>query len=452
VIQLTRITLLVGVAASLTAQTLSLGEMTLVTPATIPPTYMMNVILTTSNTAAGVQFDLQYDPTQLTVTVALGPTAIAASAILSTNCLPNNCIGSNTGPNLNPIPVVNGTAATAGQRVIITGCCSSSQTSGQTPPTANVIQDGVVATLTIQATAAATTTGQNITLLNFVGTTAGGNQLAATQVSLAVGVGNSDVSATGAANLYTSYLVGDVNTPGSAYPPASNAAPNFGTPGKLNLADLILMLQVATSAPGFTTPPTCSDLFDAMDAFPPDTATKRGGDGLIKLNDLIVILQRATNAPGFTVWPVRTSRGEVCTTSQTKTAMAVRPAEVQGTLVLGAPEGAGTGQDRVPVYVQGGRDLAQMAVGFSVGDQQSQLQFVSADAAPSLIQQSQLGVISAAWLQGLNVRAGQRVLLGYVVGPAGSAANLKVFGMSAASLSDNQEVGLDVSGAPVVQK
>jgi len=278
-------------------------------------------------------------------------------------------------------------------------------------------------------------------------TSAGALNVAAVAIPLAVGAGNSDPGGTGTTNLYSTYLVGDVNTPGSAYPPASESAPNFGTAGKLNIADLILMLQVATNAPGFSAPPTCSDLFDAMDAAPADTATVRGGDGLIKLADLIIILQRATNAPGFTIWPVRTSRNEVCTSSASHTAMVVRPAEIQGTIVLGAPEGAGTGQDRVPVYVQGGRDLAQLAVGFSVGDEQSQLRFVSADTAPSLLQEAQVGVISAAWLGGLNVRAGQRLLLGYVVGPAGSAANLRVFGVSAVGLGDNQEVGLDVSGA-----
>ena len=67
--QLSWMVLLLGTAMGLTAQTLSFGEITLVTPATTPPTYTVNVILTTSGTAAGAQFDLNYDPTQLTVTV-----------------------------------------------------------------------------------------------------------------------------------------------------------------------------------------------------------------------------------------------------------------------------------------------------------------------------------------------------------------------------------------------
>src|SRR5580700_9189485 len=45
------ITLLLGMAGSLTAQTLSFGEITLVTPATTPPSYVVNIVLTTANTA-----------------------------------------------------------------------------------------------------------------------------------------------------------------------------------------------------------------------------------------------------------------------------------------------------------------------------------------------------------------------------------------------------------------
>jgi hypothetical protein len=56
-----------------------------------------------------------------------------------------------------------------------------------------------------------------------------------------------------------------------------------------------------------------------------------------------------------------------------------------------------------------------------------------------------------AWLEGLNVPAGQRLLLGYITGPTGYAANLKVFGVSAGGLNDGHEVGLDISGAAVVQ-
>jgi len=261
---------------------------------------------------------------------------------------------------------------------------------------------------------------------------------------------------TGAAvNLYSTYLVGNVYAAGSAYPPSSESAPNFGTPGKLNINDLLLMLKVATHVTGYDAPPTCSDYFDAMDAYPEDTATLRGGNGVINISDLLTTLKRATNVQGYTIWPVRTARGLVCsasTTSTPQTAFAARPPEVQGTIELGATEVAGGGQVRVPVYARGGRDLARAALAISLGDERSQLRFVAAQAAPSLLEDTLPGVISAAWMDGLDVRAGQRLLLGYVVGPAGSAANLRVFGVSAASLNDNQEIGFDVSGSRFVEK
>jgi hypothetical protein len=83
-----------------------------------------------------------------------------------------------------------------------------------------------------------------------------------------------------------------------------------------------------------------------------------------------------------------------------------------------------------------------------LGDQQSQLQFEAAPGvAPSLSYNSQPGFVAVAWLKGLDVRAGERLLLGYVVGPSGSAANLRVFGTTAAGLDNKQEIGLDVSVA-----
>src|SRR5580704_1828571 len=87
------ITLLLGMAGSLTAQTLSFGEITLVTPATTPPSYVVNIVLTTANTAnaglvAGLQFDLNYNVSQLNVTLAAAGTALAASKELSSTTLP----------------------------------------------------------------------------------------------------------------------------------------------------------------------------------------------------------------------------------------------------------------------------------------------------------------------------------------------------------------------------
>jgi hypothetical protein len=112
--------------------------------------------------------------------------------------------------------------------------------------------------------------------------------------------------------------------------------------------------------------------------------------------------------------------------------------------VLGDPEKSSEAEERVPVYLEAGRDLVRVAVTFALGDQRSQLRFApTADTPPSLAQDSQLGVVAVAWLEGVSVRAGERLLLGYVVGPTGASANLKVYGVSASGLDDNREVRLD---------
>ena len=115
----------------------------------------------------------------------------------------------------------------------------------------------------------------------------------------------------------------------------------------------------------------------------------------------------------------------------------------QGVLLLGDPERSSQAEERVPMYLAAPRDLVRVAVTFALGDQRSQLRFVpTAETPPSLVQYSQPGVVAVAWLEGMSVRAGERLLLGYVVGPAGATANLKVYGMSASGLDDNREVRL----------
>ncbi len=450
--QLTRTALLLGIAGTLAAQgTLSFGEITAVTPATTPPTYVVNVILTTSGTAAGAQFDLNYDPTQLNVVVGLGPSATAASEQLSTVML----TASLSNPFCATTPCVQPQNNGPGQRVIITGCCSANQTSGTASVTANVMGDGSIATLTVQATATATTTGQKLTILpGYLGaTTAGGQNVPAKAITLTLGAGSSDHGSTGILNLYPTYLVGGV------YPSTSDSAPNFGS-GSLTLNDLILELFAVNNVPGYA--PACgSDRFDAMDTYPLDTATARGGaqNGTLNLNDLIVELFRVNKLPGYLTLPVRISAPYTCSSSVnpgtagvTRQARTITQRETEATLVVGAAESTGSGQERVPVYVRGGRNLARVGVTFGLGDQQSQLRFQAASVAPSLVQDSQLGIVAAAWLQGLDVTAGQQFLLGYVTGPSGFAANLKVFGASASGLDDFREVGLDVSGASVARQ
>jgi hypothetical protein len=431
-------------AASLAAQTLSFGEITLVTPATTPPTYNVNLVLSTANTqysglVAGLQFDLNYDPTSLKVTIGLG--AQTANQQIDTVCL-TNFTGCSTYAQFNPSSKV-AQDSTAGQRAIVIGCCSQNQVnnSSQYPVTSNLISDGAVAVLTVQATS----TPNNLTLTlpaaYLAATTAGGQNTAAQAIPLSVGKGSNDPNGTGQLSLKSIYLEGGIS------PMTSTSAGGFGS-GQVKLADLILELLYETGAPGYTLPAACTDYFDAMDVSPADTATTRGGDGLVNLNDLILELLRETGAPGYSAFPVRTARGLACTSSVQSS---VRPApEVRGTLELGPTEGAGSSGERTPLYLRAGRDLARVAIAFSVGDEKSQLQFdAAAGMSPSLLYNSQPGFVAVAFLQGMDARAGNQTLLGYVVGPAGSGANLKVFGTQATGLNDLEVFGIDFGGRSV---
>jgi hypothetical protein len=191
-----------------------------------------------------------------------------------------------------------------------------------------------------------------------------------------------------------------------------------------------------------------------MELYPADTAAARGGDGSLDIRDLILELFRANNLDPSR--PVRTSLGGalpwaacasassgsfISPTEVTRNAVASPKIEAaaQGALVLGRPERNGEAEERIPVYLEAKQDLVRVAVTFGLGDQQSQLHFVpTAEIPPSLAQDGQLGVVAAVWANGVSVRAGERLLLGYVEGPAGALANLKVYGVSASGLARRQ--------------
>jgi hypothetical protein len=246
------------------------------------------------------------------------------------------------------------------------------------------------------------------------------------------------------------YLIGDVA------PYTTDTAPYFGD-GILNILDLIQELFAVDNVPGFR-PAACSDRFDAMDLYPADTASTRGGDGVLDIRDLILELFRVDNLD--MARPVRTSPGGGCQSADSQGAAktsGARPshgappklrAEIpSAVLLLGDPEALSETEERVSVTLKADRDLARVAVTFAMGDQLSDLGFVAtAETPPSLAQDSLPGVVAAAWLAGLSVPAGERILLGYVEGPAGALANLKVYGLSASGLDDNREVRLEVSG------
>jgi len=117
----------------------------------------------------------------------------------------------------------------------------------------------------------------------------------------------------------------------------------------------------------------------------------------------------------------------------------------EGTLVVGAPQLGGAGESRIPVYLAASRDLVDLALTFALGDMQSQLHFVPAQAAAALVQDSSLGVVAAVWQGGIGVAAGQRLLLGYVDGPASALPNVRIFGASASTRGDNRALRLEVS-------
>jgi hypothetical protein len=452
-------------AASLAAQTLSFGEISLIAPATaqaaapgacptttapVPPCYSVNLVLSTAGAQmAGLQFDLNYDPNSLNVTIGLGAQATKASMDLNLVCL-GVAIASCTTPQAPTPASFNPSTKVAqnngpGQRAIIIGCCTGTQTT----PTSIPVADGVAAILYVQATANPTAFTLTLpTAVNYMAATSpGGTNQAATQLSLTVGPGSNDPNATGILDLSKSYLVGDV------YPFTADTLGHFGS-GALNVLDVVQVLFTSVS---LITPPTaCSDRFDAMDSAPVDTSTTRGGDGLINVLDVVETLFRSVNLDKTT--PERTSRGGVCAASQLTSNLrtdlrVARPrVENYGTLQFGPVEPTANGGQRVPVSLLVTRDVPRVALALGVGDQQSQLHFVRAGVAPSLVQDGQVGVLALGWLDGLNVRAGENVLLGYVAGPAGYAANLKVSGVSAAGLNDGGELGVDVSGVPVVQK
>jgi len=247
------------------------------------------------------------------------------------------------------------------------------------------------------------------------------------QIPVAVSIG-----ANGTLSVALTYEEGDV----SSY--NSDTVPNFGD-GVLDIRDLIQELFAVNNIPGFK-PAACSDRYDAMDLYPADTSAVRGGDNTLDIRDLILELFRVNNLDPAR--PVRASRGGVCATGNSIAVpeapgpmdREARPARAaDGSLALGDPESAGGGQVRVPVYLTAAQDLADVSLTFGLGDLQSPLRFVSTPAAaPALIHDSDAGIVAVVWQGGLTVPAGQRLLLGYVVGPSSAMGDVRLFGVSAA--------------------
>jgi hypothetical protein len=239
------------------------------------------------------------------------------------------------------------------------------------------------------------------------------------------------------------YLVGDVS------PYSSDTAPNFGD-GVIDQADLTQVLFAVNNVPGFL-PAACSDRFDAMDIYPVDTGSTRGGDGVLDVRDLVREWLRAGNQDLDR--PVRPSRGGACASitgaaaAQQHARFALRPpAGANLRIELGVPEFSTKVEHWFPVYLEAESDLVRVAVTFALGDQRSKLRFLAtSDTPPSLAYDGRLGVVALAWLDGVSLRGGERLLLGYLLGPVGASANLQVFGVSASGSDGDRNVLLDSS-------
>jgi hypothetical protein len=275
--------------------------------------------------------------------------------------------------------------------------------------------------------------------------TGASGSLGATNITLAAGA-NSTISVAG-----HSYLAGDAFPLGSDQNGDGDKddAGEFGD-DQLQILDLIYGLRAVTSVPGYR-PQACSDRFDAIDSHPADTPTVRGGNGMLNTVDLIYTLRRVTNVD--TSRPRRYSRNiQPCTAGAGPQLVAqafqpVQPSEAAGRLQFGSPRAAEGGAMRIPVYLEADRALELAGLSFSIGMTGLRPGTWNLEPGtappPTLVDPDVPGVLAVAWLEGLQVAAGQRLLLGYVVVPglAPGTDGLQFLGISA-NAPDGSEVRL----------
>ena len=156
-----------------------------------------------------------------------------------------------------------------------------------------------------------------------------------------------------------------------------------------------------------------------MDAYPVDTGGTRGGDGLLNTLDLLAILRRVAGTD--TTRPTRTARS--CPSAAPAAAVPE----------IGNPEGMlesvvdGT---HTAIYLRANSDLSLIGLSFALGAE-GKLQFTPGQLAPSLTDTGLPGILVVAWLEGVDLKAGERILLGYVDTSATTQANIRFFGVSA---------------------
>jgi sugar lactone lactonase YvrE len=234
-------------------------------------------------------------------------------------------------------------------------------------------------------------------------------------------------TASSTVTLTVGYLVGDV------FPSTGDSAGAFGD-GTLNTLDLVEMLRVVVGLE--TVPAKCSDRFDAIDAFPTDTATTVGGDGTLNTLDLITVLKRVVNLD--TTRPARAPRTS-CVSAFAFSQPNALP-ETAGTLEMVAAGSAADGWQRTAVYLRtvGSVDLAGLSLSLS-SESGGTLRFTpSQDQAPTITDTGIPGKLGIAWLNGWRTRAGGRILLGYAETLAGAAS--LAFVAASANASDGHDV------------
>jgi hypothetical protein len=243
-----------------------------------------------------------------------------------------------------------------------------------------------------------------------------------------------------------SYLVGD------AAPAGGNDSGLFGD-DSLDNPDLLLALRAVTSVPGFI-PPSCSDLFDAMDSYPVDGAA-RGGDGVLDNLDLTATLRRVTNADPSR--PRRTTRGLVCGALAPGLVAMRRPSPGQaGNLRLEFGEArADAGRVLVPVYLTAAArlDLVGLSLALGLPGGGAPLAWLPGEAgAPTLTDDGLPGTLALSWLGGLRLQAGQRVLLGYAEMTAGAPASALQFIGAIANSADGRPLAVGLPALAVQRR
>ena len=100
----------------------------------------------------------------------------------------------------------------------------------------------------------------------------------------------------------------------------------------------------------------------------------------------------------------------------------------------------------MPVYLRADTELALMglSLGLGVGERAGQpLQFARGEAPlPTLVDSGVPGTLALAWLDGLDVAAGERALLGYVemLGSEAMGRSLEFYGAVANAREDGRSV------------